>query len=104
VNSSVFRAIVTVAGLLVPGIAARLADARTRPAASALNDVMQAPFASDMRAAPIGAAVSPTWALDGKRRAFVSHRSSHSLTGVYDFVHQAIVRLSPSLDYDSSWP
>jgi Tol biopolymer transport system component len=31
----------------------------------------------------------------------VSHRGSHSLIGVYDFAHQTIVWLSPSLDYDS---
>jgi dipeptidyl aminopeptidase/acylaminoacyl peptidase len=32
----------------------------------------------------------------------VSHRGGHSLIGVYDFVDQTIVWLSPSLDYDSS--
>ena len=58
--------------------------ADVHPATFTLNDVMQAP--------------------DGKRLAFVSHRSSHSLIGVYDFVRPTIVRLSPSLDYDSSWP
>src|SRR5271170_2209309 len=49
-----------------------------------------------------GTVDSLTWAPDGKRLAFVSHRSSHSLIGVYDFVDQTIVWLSPSLDYDSS--
>src|SRR6266478_4807233 len=49
-----------------------------------------------------GTVDSLTWALDGKRLAFVSHRGSHSLIGVYDFVDQTIVWLSPSLDYDSS--
>jgi Tol biopolymer transport system component len=44
----------------------------------------------------------PTWTLDGERLAFVSHRGSHSLIGVYDFVDQTIVWLSPSLDYASS--
>jgi len=43
-----------------------------------------------------------TLAPDGKRLAFVSHRGNHSLIGVYDFVDQTIVWLSPSLDYDSS--
>jgi len=43
-----------------------------------------------------------TWAPDGKRLAFVSHRGSHSLIGVYDFVDQTLVWLRPSLDYDSS--
>jgi dipeptidyl aminopeptidase/acylaminoacyl peptidase len=49
-----------------------------------------------------GTVDSLTWAPDGKRLAFVSHRDSHSLIGVYDFVDQTIVWLSPSLDYDSS--
>jgi len=49
-----------------------------------------------------GAVDSLTWAPDGKRLAFVSHRGNHSLIGVYDFVDQTIVWLSPSLDYDSS--
>jgi len=49
-----------------------------------------------------GTVDSLTWAPDGKRLAFVSHRGSHSLIGVYDFIDQAIVWLSPSLDYDSS--
>jgi dipeptidyl aminopeptidase/acylaminoacyl peptidase len=43
-----------------------------------------------------------TWAPDGKRLAFVSHRGSHSLIGVYEFVDHTIVWMSPSLDYDSS--
>ncbi len=49
-----------------------------------------------------GTVDSLTWAPDGKRLAFVSHRGNHSLIGVYDFVDQTIVWLSPSLDYDSS--
>jgi len=32
-----------------------------------------------------GTVDSLTWAPDGKRLAFVSHRGSHSLIGVYDF-------------------
>ena len=49
-----------------------------------------------------GTVDSLTWAPDGKRLAFVSHRGNHSLIGVYDFADQTIVWLSPSLDYDSS--
>jgi dipeptidyl aminopeptidase/acylaminoacyl peptidase len=49
-----------------------------------------------------GTVDSLTWAADGKRLAFVGHRGGHSLIGVYDFVDQTIVWLSPSLDYDSS--
>jgi dipeptidyl aminopeptidase/acylaminoacyl peptidase len=49
-----------------------------------------------------GTVDSLTWAPDGKRLAFVSHRGNHSLIGVYDFVDQTIVWLSPTLDYDSS--
>ena len=235
-NKSVCRVMVGVAGLAVLGMTATLAGAQTHPAAFTLNDVMQAPFASDMLAAPTGTAVawvfnakgcsniwvadphgakarqitryteddgfdigelawspdtksiaftrgqslvdetpanvnnspegpvpkevwlvataggvphkvgagnfpsfspdgsrllfvdkkriltvaasgegdaqpllidqgtvdSLTWAPNGKRLAFVSHRGSHSLIAVYDFVDQTIVWLSPSLDYDSS--
>jgi dipeptidyl-peptidase-4 len=32
----------------------------------------------------------------------VSHRGNHSLIGVYDFVHQTIVWLNPTVDYDSA--
>src|SRR5262249_50945357 len=49
-----------------------------------------------------GTVDSLTWAPDGKRLAFVSHRSNHSLIGVYDFAHHTIVWMSPSLDDDSS--
>ena len=49
-----------------------------------------------------GTVDSLTWAPDGKRLAFVSHRGSHSLIGVYDLTRQTIAWLSPSLDYDSS--
>ena len=49
-----------------------------------------------------GTVDSLTWAPDGKRLAFVSHRTNHSLIGVYDFVDRNIVWLNPSLDYDSS--
>src|ERR1700723_1680318 len=49
-----------------------------------------------------GTVDSLTWAPDGKRLAFVSHRGNHSLIGVYDFGDQTIVWLSPSLDYDNS--
>ena len=49
-----------------------------------------------------GTVDSLTWAPDSRRLAFVSHRGGHSLIGVYYFVDQTIVWLSPSLDYDSS--
>ena len=45
---------------------------------------------------------SLTWSPDGKRLAFVSHRGSHSLIGVYDLASRTIVWMQPSLDYDSS--
>ena len=58
-NRSVCRVMVGVAGLAVLGMTATLAGAQTpHPAAFTLNDVMQAPFASDMLAAPTGAAVA----------------------------------------------
>src|SRR5215468_10460719 len=55
---------VTVAGLALPRTTATLAGAQTRAAAFTLNDVMQAPFASDMMAAPTGAAVA--WVFNAK--------------------------------------
>jgi hypothetical protein len=86
---------VTVAGLAVPGMTATLAGAQTRPAASPLNDVMRAPFASDMRAAPAatsgdghaqpmlidqGTVDSLARPPDGNRLAFVSHRAATPLS------------------------
>src|SRR5437868_11612927 len=52
---------VAVAGIAVT---ATLAGAQTHPATYTLNDVMQAPFASDMLAAPTGAAVA--WVFNAK--------------------------------------
>src|SRR5262249_24141870 len=61
--------------------------------------ILTVPASGDAGAQPLlidqGTVDSLTWAPDGKRLAFVSHRSSHSLIGVYDFVHQTIVWLSP---------
>ncbi len=70
------------------------------------NRILTVAASGDGDAQPLlvdqGTVGSLTWAPDGKRLAFVSHRGSHSLIGVYDFVDQTIVWLSPSLDYDSS--
>jgi hypothetical protein len=55
---------VAVAGMAVLGMTATLAGAQTDPATYTLNDVMQAPFASDMLAAPTGAAVA--WVFNAK--------------------------------------
>ena len=76
-NRSMCRVMVGVAGLAVLGMTATLVDAQTdevkekgplaagtHPAAFTLNDVMQAPFASDMLAAPTGAAVA--WVFNAK--------------------------------------
>jgi len=41
-----------------------------------------------------------SWSPDGKRLAFVSFRSSHSLIGVYDFVQKSVEWISPSIDED----
>jgi hypothetical protein len=56
---------VIVAGMAVLGMIATLAGAQTPPAAFSLNDVMQAPFASDMLAAPTGTAVA--WVFNAKQ-------------------------------------
>ena len=55
---------VAVAGMAGIGITATLAGAKTHPATYTLNDVMQAPFASYMRAAPTRAAVA--WIFNAK--------------------------------------
>ncbi len=44
---------------------------------------------------------SLTWSPDGNRLAFVSHRGSHSIIGVYDVAGHTITWMNPSLDYDS---
>jgi dipeptidyl aminopeptidase/acylaminoacyl peptidase len=49
-----------------------------------------------------GAVSSLTWSPDGKRLAFVSHRGSHSLIGVYEVGSRHIVWMNPSLDDDDS--
>jgi dipeptidyl aminopeptidase/acylaminoacyl peptidase len=49
-----------------------------------------------------GSVDSITWSPDGKRLAFVSHRGSHSLIGVYELASRTIVWMQPTLDYDSS--
>jgi len=54
VNRLACRAKVAVAGMAVLGMTAKLAGAQTHPATYTLNDVMHAPFASDMLAAPTG--------------------------------------------------
>jgi len=72
-------------------------DKKTILTAAASGDGDAQPLLIDQ-----GTVDSLTWAPDGERLAFVSHRGNHSLIGVYDFVDQTIVWLSPSLDYDSS--
>jgi dipeptidyl aminopeptidase/acylaminoacyl peptidase len=49
-----------------------------------------------------GVVASLTWSPDGKRLAFVSHRGSHSLIGVYEIGSRGVVWMNPSLDDDSS--
>ena len=49
-NRSACRLMVAVAGMAVLGMTATLAGAQTHPATYTFNDVMQAPFASDMMA------------------------------------------------------
>ena len=58
------RVMVAVAGMAVLGMTATLAGAQTHPAPFTLNDVMQAPFAWDMLAAPTGTAVA--WVFNAK--------------------------------------
>ena len=63
-NRLACRVMVAVAGMAVLGMTATLAGAQTHPATYTLNDVMQAPFASDMLAGPTGTAVA--WVFNAK--------------------------------------
>ena len=63
-NRSVCTARVAVPGMAVLAMTATPAGAQTHPATYPLDDVMQAPFASDMLAAPTGAAVA--WVINAK--------------------------------------
>ncbi len=53
-NKLACRVMVAFAGMAVLGMTATLAGAQTHPATHTLNDAMQAPFASDMLAGPMG--------------------------------------------------
>jgi dipeptidyl aminopeptidase/acylaminoacyl peptidase len=44
---------------------------------------------------------SLTWSPDGTRLAFVSHRGSHSLIGIYEVASRTIAWMNPTLDHDS---
>jgi dipeptidyl aminopeptidase/acylaminoacyl peptidase len=48
-----------------------------------------------------GSNVAPVWSPDGKRIAFLSHRTTHSLISVYDTEKRSITYLAPSVDRDS---
>jgi dipeptidyl aminopeptidase/acylaminoacyl peptidase len=65
--------------------------------AGASDDSSPQPLVTDR-----GSVGSLIWSRDGKRLAFVSHRGSHSLIGVYDLVRHTVVWLAPSLDEDAS--
>src|SRR5262245_12833184 len=49
-----------------------------------------------------GSNISPQWSPDGKKLAFNSSRSTHSLIGVYDFERRTIKYIAPSIDRDSA--
>src|SRR3979490_2645865 len=75
-NRSVCRVVVGVASLAVLGMTATRAGAQTaHPAAFTLNDMMQAPFASDMLAAPTGAAVAWVFNVKGCSNIWVADPS-----------------------------
>jgi len=58
------RRFVAVVGMAVLGMTATVAGAQTHPANYTLDDVMQAPFAWDMVAAPTGTAIA--WVFNTK--------------------------------------
>lgn len=47
-----------------------------------------------------GSVGSLTWSPRGRRLAFVSTRTAHSIIGVYDFTTHSIRWISPGIDYD----
>jgi N-acyl-D-aspartate/D-glutamate deacylase/dipeptidyl aminopeptidase/acylaminoacyl peptidase len=49
-----------------------------------------------------GSNFTPQWSPDGKKLAFNSSRSTHSLIGVYDFEKRTIKYFAPSIDRDSA--
>jgi N-acyl-D-aspartate/D-glutamate deacylase/dipeptidyl aminopeptidase/acylaminoacyl peptidase len=49
-----------------------------------------------------GSNFTPQWSPDGKKLAFNSSRSSHSLIAVYDFEKRTIKYIAPSIDRDSA--
>ncbi len=69
------RVLVAVAGMAVLGMTATLAGAQTHPATYPLNDVMQAPFAWDMMAAPTGTAVGWVFSAKGCSNIWVADPS-----------------------------
>ncbi|HVH71190.1 MAG TPA: DPP IV N-terminal domain-containing protein, partial [Candidatus Dormibacteraeota bacterium] len=44
---------------------------------------------------------SPQWSPDGSEIAFVSHRNDHSFIAIYNFGHEAVRFLAPSVDRDT---
>ena len=65
--------------------------------AAALNGEPAAPVVVDL-----GKVSDVSWSPDGRRFAFVSNRSEHSIVGVYDMQQRVITWQSPSLDQDTS--
>ncbi|HEV2667900.1 MAG TPA: DPP IV N-terminal domain-containing protein, partial [Blastocatellia bacterium] len=49
-----------------------------------------------------GSNIAPQWSPDGKKLAFNSSRSTHSLIAVYDFEMRTIKYIAPSIDRDSA--
>jgi hypothetical protein len=75
VNRLACRVMVAVAGMAVLCMTATLTGAQTNPAPFTLNDVMQAPFAWDMLAAPKGAAVAWVFSTKGCSNIWVADPS-----------------------------
>jgi dipeptidyl aminopeptidase/acylaminoacyl peptidase len=70
------------------------------------GQVWWAPLAGKAKAEQLlhtrGSCHSLCWSPDGTRLAFVSERSGHALTGVYDWQKQEVLWLDPSIDSDHS--
>ncbi len=89
-NGLACRVMVSVAGMAVLEMTPTEAGAHTHPASYALNDVMQAPFASDMLAAPTGAAVAWVFNAKGCSNIWVadpSHDAEHDVIVIPNEIH-----------------